>query len=832
MKERMRMGSKSSHQSLSFKRYIMLGLSIVLLASLILPSVVLGQGASNTSSFGKINITNQSYFELKDLEMLEKRDGNIISFTITMHNRDSSNIQFIDYWVRLLSKDGKRFTINMIDEDREKNRVSAGSSEDFTFYANVSSSVSLQDLVFEFIKWDFTQQNYERLLGRITVPSNYSSTVPVGATKTITILDSELKTNIDNLIVSRSQESHEVSVLFKMENVGNRLVVLPDYNFNIRTKDGLVYPLTREDAPISISPRDNKRIQLHASVPSGVNNEDWQLFFTSEISSGIEMPIAFYSLGNKNNVPTEQNEEDLTVVTKQIRIDQQPVSTYINHVDYDRNTAVMSRTDIELTYVLENNGDEDIEVPNYEYFIRNSSGELFPLTHNANRMPLKANEKLELELTGSLHLYEDLNNLEFRVHQQNTSESSSSSPVAIFPVPVTYNVLTENSVDFVYDLGSYGLNIQSIYRLPLDDKDILVASLVIENRDTKNLPIPNLSGFFELDGVQFVQDQTNVVNLDQVMGIPVNGNTEMVMYTKIPYTYDFSTVDIVVNQGSEENAKTLLAIQSQTASMSLPVVNVGDKYRIDNIGKRSTLNFWDVHTYLSDDDTKLVYTEIEMVNLEKRITDLSKFIAYFRSKDGVYYPADISEVNEKIIPSGKALISFSSKVPLDFKPEDHHLVLGEQVVGVGAAEGAEEIYFRAASFNLPMETVKDYNKFEDLELYPYTISIDNVRAEYLAQGIVNFRYTLDRDRQFEFIPEGRKLTFEIEYEGMTHRTSFELGKDLKVGEKQHGEFYVPIESIELRDRITWSKRFELNIYDEFEDHRKLLSSEEFYWVVQ
>ncbi|UUZ95945.1 hypothetical protein LJK87_17145 [Paenibacillus sp. P25] len=70
---------------------------------------------------------------------------------------------------------------------------------------------------------------------------------------------------------------------------------------------------------------------------------------------------------------------------------------------------------------------------------------------------------------------------------------------------------------------------------------------------------------------------------------------------------------------------------------------------------------------------------MEVSNLEKRFTGVSKLVANFKTSDGTVYPATVSEIKNKVSPGGRALLMLSSTVPKGFPTSGLHVMIGEAV---------------------------------------------------------------------------------------------------------------------------------------------------------
>jgi hypothetical protein len=256
-----------------------------------------------SASIGRANIGNGSYMELKDVSVLPGDDGNTAAFTLTLYNGGTSDLEFIDYWVRLHSKTGSQFNVNLLAKDKDKNRIPSKTSQDFRFYAKLNATTGLHDLQFKLIEWDFSIPSFERVVGQLNIPEDYSDVTPSDAKRIVAMASVPVKTHIQRSAISQNDEYYMPAIYLEMENTGTSSVKLPDLQFYIYTKTGLIYPLQTAAfaKDTSIQPLVRKEGVLTGSIPREVDPEGWQLVITQGAagtgSTGdLTLPLAFFEL--------------------------------------------------------------------------------------------------------------------------------------------------------------------------------------------------------------------------------------------------------------------------------------------------------------------------------------------------------------------------------------------------------------------------------------------------------------------------------------------------------------------------------------------------------
>lgn len=673
---------------------------------------------------GKVPITGNSYFELKQIHVLPNQSGKLATFIITIHNEGSSELQFIDYWARLKSKSGNQFSARLLPADKDKNRVAPGSTTDLTFYATVNPSTRLQDLVVQFIKWDFSQSNFERVLGEVAVPDTYTDVTPSDGAAAISVNGTNVKASIKKFVSNKNEKYHVPTVYVTLENAGNHTVTIPSYLFSIRTKEGLLYPLEAKGLKdLKINPKESKEIQLSGSIPVAVAAEAWQLAVAETIPDlKLNVSVANFQL------PTVTQQEGGSV------------------------------------------GKE------YSF----------------------------------------------------TSKS-----------------------------GIYTTQLNGLHRLPWEDQDLLTADLTLSNKGEESLPIPKLSGYFLLDGA--VKIDAKLIQTAKVIGLGAGASVNLQITGKVPYTYEFSQIKLVLQENEGETPTTgtgtstatatdVLEFSTQAELQAIPFIGMGQSYTSNDIGRKAKYVVRSVSTY--EDKTNIMFSAmVEATNLEKRFTNVSKFVANFRSSDGTVFPATVAEVKNKISPTGKALLNVWASVPKGYTTANMNLLLGEAVTEGKLSEGEKAVadsYVNPVSYWLPDEKTNVATTLKNVELFPYTITIDKIGTS-IDNGVftLKFNYELTKEKLTEINTEGHNLLLVFEDGGGIKR--FEKKFDFKdfdvingdstadedtkmrLGKRENFKITNPDPGLIYNTKFL--QKYTLSIYDEFQGQRKLLATQKADWFI-
>ncbi|MBP1992758.1 hypothetical protein [Paenibacillus eucommiae] len=707
-------------RNLRWMRLAAVALTVTLSVGSLAPTFAAPGVAVKASPIGKVAITGNSYFDLKQIQVMPEQNGKLATFTITVHNKGNNELLFIDYWVRLKSKSGNQFTVKLLPSDKDKNRVSPGSSTDITFYATVNENTNLQDLVVQFIKWDFSKSNFETVIGEISVPATYSNVTPVNRAAIISVGKTDIQASVKKLVSTKNEKYHVSTVHLDLENVGLNSLTLPNYSFSIRTAGGLMYPLDAKEAKdLIINPKETKEVKLTGSIPLAVAAEGWQLVVTESLT-----------------------EPKMTMLVATLQL------------------------------------------------------------------PKASQEQ-----------------------QQGGG--------------VKGKAYTFTNKDGVYTAIFNGL-----YRLPWEDDDILTADLTLSNKGTGSLPIPKLTGYFMLDGG--VKVEAKLIQTSKIIALGANSAVSFQFAAKIPYTYAFSKAKLVLQEkevsekeGEAAVTKDVLDFSSNSEVQAIPFIDNQQFYTLDDIGRKAKFTTKSVATYTGK--TSDTYTaQVEVENLEKRFTGISRLVAHFRTPDGTIFPATITEIKNKISPSGKALLNVWANLPKGYETAEMQLLMGEAITEGKLTEGEAkpDSYVKPVAFWLPAENKEVKEVLKDVQVFPYAISLNRIGTSIVGNELtLKFNYELTKDLLTETNTEGRKLvlTFEDADGNKSFEKSYEV-KDFNPSEGEqidpnkliigkHEEFKIIVQDEGLIYKQQFLKKYSVSLYDEFQGQRKLLASQKLDWFI-
>ncbi|WJH27465.1 hypothetical protein N6H13_19600 [Paenibacillus sp. CC-CFT742] len=788
------------------------------------------------SSLSPVKVTSRSTVKLTDVNILSQDDGNVVTYTLTYKNNDSSPLMMIDYWSKVKTKGGTLFSPKLIAKDQEKKTVAPGSTVDMTYVMKVGREVKLSDLNFLIVKWDFSQANYERTLGKFNVPASYSITTPVGKTKTVRLSDSAVKVKVAGIKVFPGEDKNQyVKIGVNVNNISYKLLENPNIKWILRTPSGTNYPLTpdKDSTSVSIQAQANKALSLMASLPTSVKLQKSELLLVEE--QGEEktvLPVAALQLpeASKTNVEVAANQPNI------ISVEGQRLSTLLESAKVRVDDGAY---DLNMQLVLKNEGKKALKVPTYTFEVRTADGTVYPIETKAlDALKLNPGDIKTIKLNTSLQGDGDTSKIKlYAMSPMNKSESTESTtpsnsfefsyPVGVYAIPQAVSSgdgLTTESV-IKNNKGTFGVSLGSLQRLPWLDSDIVAAKVTIRNAGTKTVQLPELEAMFTIDSAQ-VEGDKKLIYTQSGKLLGAGMTTEAYLLTKIPSELRMSRLEVsLIEKVSEEETNEWITLNTSGLIQPISYVGTGKTYTSGTADKETEMGVRRTIRYPGT-SSDIVYTEFEMTNKSLRQSGLGKLVGYFKTSDGQYYRATAKQSERLPGPGQKSIVTFWAKVPKSGTFSDMRLIVGEGIADSKfvTGEGEATAYVNALAFEVPPMSINVLGTLTNIDLYPYTFTANSVRA-YLAGSSsvqVEMNYSLSRNEEIEMGENEHKLILTLtDQAGKTFEKELAIGTDLKAGTNQ-------TLSWSIEDSFFEKMRggsYRLTVYDQFQGQRIRLAEQ-------
>ncbi|BFH71260.1 hypothetical protein J27TS7_33890 [Paenibacillus dendritiformis] len=773
-----------------------------------------------------VKVTAKSSVKLTDVNLYKQEDANILTYTITYTNNEARSIPLIDYWTKVRTKSNTVYPTNLTTKDQGKKTIPAQSSLTLTYYAKVAKHLTANDLIFDVIKWDFSQPNFEKKLGSFQIPANYVTATQTGKDKSIRMNDIPIKTSVSRVNIFPSDDYHYVNVAVNVENAGFKMLENPAYKYVVKTANGNSYPLVPDNSSkeYKLQPGEKKTLNFMTMIPNKVKVDKLEMQVLEEDETAkITLPVGTFVLPKSTTNSSSVKAHDEKVITiGESKVRTKIASAWTNQ-SYDKN-------DVSVTFMFENLSNREVTVPKYEFEMRGPKGFSVPIvTKSMENMVLKPMEKRPITLTAVVST--EIGTEELKLHMNRPSDPEQKNvefkyPEGIYALPELQTM--QNKIGTEYNVqhskGTLGVSIDSLQRLPWTDGDIVSAKMKIRNKEFKTIQLPALEGVFKLDSAD-ISGKTQVVSSNGTLIIGPKEEVDVYVVTKIPSYLDFTQIQIaLLEKIGETDAAQLIQFTNIGSLAELPVVEYGTYHNLMTQGRKADIMARNSKVYKGNVE-QVVYTDLVMKSLEERQTTLSQLVGYYRTKDGRYYKANITQVEGPTSPDGRNIVTVWAKMPNSIDAKEMQLVIGEGITEnkLTPPKGESDGYVNAVAMNLDMQQPSFKKDFNKLDMFPYTLTISNfyATANKSPNLSVEFTYDLTREEQYNMGEYGHKLVLEItDTSGRKAETTLEFNKDLHEGKNKSF-------STSLTDAFfeqVENGAFQVSLYDFFQGERIKLAS--------
>ncbi|MCA0757525.1 DUF4352 domain-containing protein [Paenibacillus sp. N4] len=811
------------------------------LTTAITPTVEAATTVSVAKQVVKLSIT--STLVVEDAQFLMQDQGRVLSFRVNIKNNGKSSLSLNDYWIRLKTVSGKSYTINLLEADKTKKSVAPGSSQTVTYYAIVDKTTKLSDFKFEIIKWDFSVAGYERRLGTIQYPVGASDMTKVFAPDYMLFQSAKIKSAIKTYAVTKDQNNVYLTINYLLENTGLNATDLTNLNLFIQTSGLAVYKVdTSFLSGMSLAAGERKIVTLQTVLPLGVLGKSLSLIAaSSNESSKMYIPVAALAIpAIKTPAPTP------VAKSRSVLMSGQPINTFVDTAMVGE--TVSGKTEVSLQYAMRNVGTEALAYPELTFYLYTADGISYPLTFTKDESATKLLPQIRevLSLTGQVPSTVKLDKAQLIV-RSGVKENSSGYVIGNYLLKSQQS--QQGTIGSSYKLNDYSVSLKSINRTAATNSDVLVAELAITNKAASSKSIPNLSGYFLVNGVKLAVDTTKIA-LDNSITIAPNETYNIAVYANVPFTTAINNVSFALTEttGSDASSTTKLLYQFNAPKVSeVPNQSTDKPYQILNKGSLTDATLRR-SVMFEGDSGNYFYTEFEVVNKEARANVITPLAGYIKDSLGETVPVTFAKFDQKVMSNGKVLLSAWTKVSKNFDPSSFDFIVGRAVTKASgnAGETSDAVVVNPVSYKMTFDGSTNTQKtLTNIPFAGYSFSMRNVQSTLNVEGLYTvtgvklaFNYDLVKDPNYDYIAGDHKLQFEWVDQG-TGKTTYtkqyaigtaETGETLLKEAKDSAMSFV-FEDPEVQMKIQKYENYVLNIYDVFQGSKILVATKEMKWFV-
>ncbi|MFL0555160.1 hypothetical protein [Paenibacillus barengoltzii] len=783
------------------------------------------------ANLNPIKISAKSTVRLTDVNILAQDEESILTYTLTITNGDNKTLDLLDYWSKIKTSSGTTYSTSLMTKDKDKKKLSAGSSTTLTYVAKVGKNTKISDLIFQVIKWDFSQANYESLKGQFKVPATYITSTPADQSKTLKVFDTPVKAKVSQVASFASGDYNYVSVGLNLQNIGYKLFEDPKVKFVIKTSSGASYPMTADptSTDYKIQPQDNKTLNLMTAIPKSINLSKMELqLVQDDETTKLSLPIATMQLPNLSN-------KSMTVqanVEKYISLGSGKIAVTVNGASLLQS---FDEHDLSIRFKVRNTTGTAVTLPKYQFEVQTSDGYRLPITSSAlDAITLQPLEEKYLNLHVTLPSGVSTSNplLFMNLPATEDSKDSFSYPVGVFSLPEMQTL--QNMIgakQFIQTNGGIlGVTLSSIQRLPWSDGDLVSAKININNTSYKTVSLPQLLGQLKIDSAQ-LSTEAQLISTQSVGLLGANMSTDVYVVSKIPSYLDFSQLQITLLEKTGETATSEWVKFSNIGNLpQLPEIKSGESYKIETASRQQELKVLRSFVY-GGTTSDLLYTELEVTNLEDHQLDLSQLAGSYQSAKGLTYKATVSQIDTSVGPEEKSIVALWAKVPKSVSLTDMKLVVGEGITDGKLTPIKEEPtgYVNAAALDLAVAQPAVSNNLSNLKIPPYSLTVKSVGANLSGSSSVHvtFDYNFTRSMDYAIGEFEHKYLFELvdASSGRIFEQEFTPEKDLKLTTGGTASFTINDMTFEGKS----AGSFYLNVYDLFQGQKVKIGSQAYHY---
>ncbi len=793
------------------------------------------EAANQSQAKQVVKLNSSSSISLQSAQLLTQEQGRVLAYSFVITNNGNKEISLSDYWVRLATNSNKIFSTKISEQDKNVKGIAPKTSRVITYYSLVDDKAKLSDFKFDIIQWDFSVANYERRLGTIV----YSKEPALTNNKVANIRygNVSLAATVPQFSLTQDNALAYLQFNYNIENKGNSIVDLSNIQLFIQTDNNEVYPIDMTQiATQALQAKQKKLYSFNVAVPRSIVGKPLNLVIAhKEATSGLYMPAASNRLGAVKDSTLNQASK-----TKVVYFSGEKVNTFLDAASLERSG---NENKIVFEYALRNVGKTAVEYPNLSFTLQTPNGVTYPLSvvkKEAERDKLLPQLREVVNISGSIPSGIDVSKAKLVV-RAGAAEKTEGYVLGAYMFKTSQQ---SGAIGSNFKYGDYSIKLNNILRTATVADDFLIADFEVSNTAAYSKSVPELEGYFLINGVK-LNTEVKKANLDSKVTIAPKGKYNFVVYSQIPYTSNIDNISFVLTEkaASGDSVKTIYRFNGNTLS-SMKTIEKDTKYTIENTGQKTETKMIKSQIY-SGEKENYFYSEFELINKEIRSSVPASLSGYLKDNNGLVIPVSFTQVNQKVDPGGKVLVSAWTKVKKDFKASNYEFVIGQSINPPSENEtSSNSIVVRPVKYKLTDEQNTTVKKdLKNIQIAGYELTLDRVNAVldvsglYTVNGLkLNFDYSLAKDSSYDYIAGNHKVMIEFVDQGTNKTTYFKqfaLGTP-KEGEKALDEavmrsYSVLMEDPEIQEKLNSYEDYVINIYDVFEDAKILIASKELKW---
>ncbi|MDR0267190.1 hypothetical protein [Paenibacillus sp.] len=777
---------------------------------------------------GSVALKSNVSVKLTDMDVFAQPSGNILIYTLHYSNDSGSSVALIDYFSSITMPGGTVVQGKPITSDSSIKRIPAHSSQSVVYYVNIGKAANVNGVQVSVFGWDFNSSDYQKRLGIFTVPDTYSTVVPMGRSQKMMMNGLPVTAQAESLQKIQMNGKTYLKAGISLVNQGTKVLSDPGYKAYLKSSGGSVFSLALDDASsnFKVQPQEKKIVYYLAEIPSYMITENMQLQWALEDDVlKVILPVKALRLpaisAPDSAVPNYG--------VKKLMITRNAVETQLKGatMNAENDSAQWS-----LQFRFKNLGNKPVTLPAYEFAVKTAEGYSIPVDAKAlANLSLKPLDEKIIDLGVAIPLKLNQGTLQLQMSEP-PAQDKIIFPAASYQVPYSLENSSVPGIETLFEnsYGTFAVKLSSYQRVPWADGDQIAAKIAIRNATSRTVQMPQLKALIkteknDLSGSAKMMGQNGPVSLAP------NETAEMFVIANVPYSLGIDQLRIILQETSGDEVKQFLAFNTHSLTNMVDNAAAGSIYHIQTAGKKAEIRERRSTVY-SENNSNLIYTELEMTSEEARQSKPARFVAFYKTPDNQYYEATVGQSVNIVNPQGKNLITVWSKLPLSVDTSKLVLYLGAGMAEgkLAEAEGTITEYVDTFGMALSPSGAPPASNLKNVDLFPYSLSINKVEST-LNEGtdVVEtlIQYTLTKNGDFETGPYEHKIVLEfVDPLDQSKEITLTPGTDWTIG---NNKSYNTTLKNSLYKKLAGGN-IRVNLYDEFQGRRMLLGTE--YYPIQ
>ncbi|WP_017814217.1 hypothetical protein [Paenibacillus shenyangensis] len=810
------------------------------------------QHVSSLGSVSSVALQSGVSAKLSNLQIARKNTGSILVYTLTYTNNTSSPYKLLNAFSKVTTSQGITTRGTVLPEDKTKTIVPAHNQLSVTYYIKPETTSSLNGTRITMFGWDFNSSNYEKKLGSFNIPASYSPAAAKGHSQKVVIDNLPIVLKPAKLQTIRFNNTSYAVVMLNITNKGAETLDSPNYKTYLESPGGSTFELRLDHAgrEYDIAPGSSKTVTYLTEIPASLKMKKMSLLITrTEQTLQTELPVASFQLPDV----TASNLVVPAGKVKTLTIGSSTIETQLKQ-------ASMSTSGDKAAWMIQfrvkNTGTQALALPAYELALKSSEGYAFPIRTKAlGSLTLKPLEDKVIQLSAEVPLKLKQSALQLQLVEPSVPADSNSSsdtdtktaaapaaksidlPTAFYKIPYTPEQTQSEQAEYTVDnsYGSFGVTLESIQRMPWSTEDMVVAKIRLRNAGSSSVTLPELTGSMRAENNRTSSPIQLVAENSETSSLAAGDSAVYYVIGRFPYDHNLNQLQLELNTAADKSdatadaSESFLTLRTGPISSAVSRIGGGASFHIQTAGKRAEVKERRTVTYTGAGQN-IAYTELEMSSEETRTSNPSRLVAYYKTQDNEYYEAEVIQSSKAIRPKGKNLVTVWSQLPADVNMSQLTLYIGEGVKEGQLAQASDTptAYINAVELSLKKQTATPVTTLSsNMELFPYTFAITRATGTLVeGQDTVSFNmtYNLTKNNNYETGDTGHRLILQwVDPSGQIQEKVMVPGTDLTTG--QSLAYSTSLTSNAYK--TTQSRKFTMNVYDEFQGERIQLGSQSY-----